>query len=123
VIDKPEPSDETRWSFMSNHCLVLLCIARNPEMRLRDVADHVGITERAVQRIVADLEVDGYLTRARTGRRNTYEVHLDLPLRHPNLNRRSVRTMLAPFLGSDAQPESVRSYRDADDGGSRPVRR
>ena len=71
------------WTFLTNHAHVLLCIARDPGARLRDVADVVGITERAAQRIVADLEEGGYLTRTRDGRRNRYEVHPEVPLRHP----------------------------------------
>ena len=71
------------WTFLTNHSHVLLCIAQDPEIRLRDVADKVGITERAVQRIVAELEEAGYLDHERVGRRNHYEVHSDLPLRHP----------------------------------------
>jgi DNA-binding IclR family transcriptional regulator len=111
AVPEPEtgPHDESRWSFLSNHALVLLCLTRNPAIRLRDVADHVGLTERAVQRIVADLESDEYLTRARTGRRNQYEVHLDLPLRHPNLCYRTVRELLAPFLHRDAESLPVRT--------------
>lgn len=71
------------WTFLTNHAHVLLCVVRDPEMRLRDVADAVGITERAAQRIIADLVEAGYLERRRTGRRNSYSVHADLPLRHP----------------------------------------
>ncbi len=73
------------WTFITNHAHVLLCVARDPSMRLRDVATTVGITERAAQSIVADLVTAGYLTRRREGRRNRYEVHLDAPLRpHDN---------------------------------------
>ncbi len=72
-----------QWTFLTNHAHVLLCIAADPQMRLRDVAARVGITERAAQRIVADLVAEGYLTRTRVGRRNQYEVHGDLPFRHP----------------------------------------
>jgi len=71
------------WTFLTNHAHVLLCVSRDPAARLRDVADVVGITERAAQRIVAELEEAGYLTRTRDGRRNRYEVHPDVPLRHP----------------------------------------
>ena len=71
------------WTFLTNHAHVLLCIARDPEIRLVDVARHVGVTERAAQRIVADLVEAGYLSRSRDGRRNRYEVHADRPLRHP----------------------------------------
>ena len=71
------------WTFLSNHAHVLLLIARDPDVKLREVALRVGITERAVQRIVADLEAANYLERTRTGRRNHYRVHSELPLRHP----------------------------------------
>jgi DNA-binding Lrp family transcriptional regulator len=72
-----------RWTFLTNHAHVLLCIADDPDIRLRDVADRVGITERAAQRIVAELEGAGYLSHEKVGRRNRYEVHPSLPLRHP----------------------------------------
>ena len=71
------------WTFLTNHAHVLLCIARDPGIRLRDVASEVQITERAAQRIVAELVETGYISRSREGRRNHYEVHGDLPLRHP----------------------------------------
>lgn len=71
-----------QWTFMTNHAHVLLCIASDSGVRLRDVASRVGITERAAQRIVADLCDEGYLTRVRVGRRNRYELHPELPFRH-----------------------------------------
>ena len=71
------------WTFLTNHAHVLLCLTREPEVRMRDIANQVGITERAVQRIVADLEAAGNIARIRQGRRNCYEVRGDLPLRHP----------------------------------------
>lgn len=71
------------WTFLTNHAHVLLCVARNPEARVRDVADAVGITERAAVRILADLAGDGYVSRRRVGRRNVYAVHGDRPFRHP----------------------------------------
>lgn len=89
------------WTFLSNHAHVLLCIAREPEVRLREVALRVGITERAVQRIVADLEEGGYLSRSREGRRNRYEVHLDRPLRHPVESHRQVSVLLNLILQSE----------------------
>ena len=73
---------EAPWTFLTNHSHVLLCLAREPEQTLRNVAVCVGITERAVQRIVADLEEAAILTRSRDGRRNRYEVHAGQPLRH-----------------------------------------
>jgi DNA-binding transcriptional ArsR family regulator len=73
----------TGWTFLTNHAHVLVCLAADPAARLRDVAERVGITERAVQHIVADLEEGGLLTRTREGRRNRYTLHLGIPLRHP----------------------------------------
>jgi DNA-binding IclR family transcriptional regulator len=70
------------WTFLSHHAQVLLCIASDPDVRLRDIAVAVGITERAVQAIVNDLVAEGYVDRTRVGRRNHYSVHADVPLRH-----------------------------------------
>ena len=83
-VDGVMPANEGagQWTFFTNHTHVLICLAREPELRLRDVAARVAITERAVQRIVADLEAARILTRIRDGRRNRYEVHADRPLRH-----------------------------------------
>ena len=71
------------WAFLTNHAHVLLCVARDPDTRLRHIADCVGITERATHRIITDLIEGGYLTRHRLGRRSFYEVHPELPLRVP----------------------------------------
>lgn len=71
------------WTFLSNHGHVMVCLARDPDARLRDVAAQVGITERAVQGIVADLVRSGYVDKERLGRRNHYELHTELPMRHP----------------------------------------
>ena len=71
------------WTFLTNHAHVLICVAENNTVRLRDVADLVGITERAAQRIIAELEETGYLQRSRDGRRNVYRLNQQLPLRHP----------------------------------------
>ena len=87
------------WTFLSNHAHVLICIAGEPEIRMRDVALRVGITERAVQRIVAELEAGGYLTITRTGRRNRYEVNTALPLRHPVEGHRTVGQLVELGLG------------------------
>lgn len=90
-----DASSRSGWTFLSNHAHVLLLIAKDPEIRLRDVANQVGITERAVQRIVADLEADRYLERERQGRRNRYKVHPDLPLRHPIEAHRRIANLIA----------------------------
>ena len=76
------PRGNGQWTFLTNHAHVLLSIANDPELRLRDIAEVVGITERAAQRIVGSLVADGYLVRARVGRRSHYEVKADVPLRH-----------------------------------------
>lgn len=70
------------WTFVTNHAAVLLCLASDNEIRTRDIADRVGITERATQRIVADLVEEGYVTRRRVGRRNVYEVKPARLMRH-----------------------------------------
>ena len=71
------------WTFLTNHSHVLICLEREPNLRLRDVAERVGITERGVLRIVSDLEEAGVLTRNRDGRRNHYQVNTSQHLRHP----------------------------------------
>jgi len=96
---KPVSSPPT-WTFLSNYAHVLLSIAQDPEIRLRDLADQVGISERAVQRIVADLQHGNYIERERFGRRNRYRVCSDLPLRHPVESRRTVRALVALILDS-----------------------
>ncbi|MEE8603700.1 helix-turn-helix transcriptional regulator [Euzebya tangerina] len=73
----------TSWSLLSNHGHVLVAVAQDPDARLRDIADAVGVTERAVHAILTDLIDAGYVSKQRDGRRNHYEVHLDLTLRHP----------------------------------------
>jgi DNA-binding MarR family transcriptional regulator len=71
------------WRFLSNHTQVLLCVQRDPDIRFRDIARMVGITERAAQRIVADLIESGYVESERIGRRNHYSVNPDIAMRHP----------------------------------------
>jgi hypothetical protein len=78
MADQPQ----SRWTFLTNHTHVLVCIARDPDVRLRDVAQLVGITERAAQGIVGDLVDAGYISRTRVGRRNRYSINDAVPLRH-----------------------------------------
>ena len=73
------------WKFLTNHAHVLLCVAHEPEILLREIADAVGITERAAHRIIAELEEGGYISRERKGRRNSYQFHPDKVMDHPNL--------------------------------------
>ena len=82
------------WTFLTNHAHVLLCLASNPDATLREVAELVGITERAAHRIVGELEHEGALTRTREGRRNHYEIKLDFPLRHQLENHCSVGQLI-----------------------------
>jgi DNA-binding Lrp family transcriptional regulator len=82
------------WTFLSNHTHVLLCIHQDPGVRLRDIATMVGITERAAQSIVADLEDSGYLRRERVGRRNRYDLMPDVALRHPLESHHTVGELL-----------------------------
>jgi uncharacterized membrane protein len=82
------------WDFLTNHAHVLLCVASDPGIRLRDIAAAVGITERAAHRIVTELVDDGYVLRERSGRRNRYEVVAGLPLRHPLVEEQRVGDLL-----------------------------
>lgn len=86
------------WTFLTNHAHVLLSIARDPQTTLRGVATQVGITERAAQKIVADLEAAGYLTRTRSGRRNNYTIATGRPLRHPLNAGRELDDLLAVLV-------------------------
>jgi DNA-binding MarR family transcriptional regulator len=91
------------WTFLTNHTQVLLCLARDPDMRLRDVADSVGVTERAAQRIVAELVEAGYLERSRVGRRNHYTVNRDHAMRHVAQVGHEIGGLI-DLLGSDERP-------------------
>jgi predicted transcriptional regulator len=82
------------WAFITNHAHVLLCIARDPHSRARDIADQVGITERAAQRILADLIAEGYATRTKVGRRNQYKINPRGHLRHPVLRNLPIGPLL-----------------------------
>jgi DNA-binding MarR family transcriptional regulator len=87
-------TDEHPWRFLTNHTQVLLSIARAPDIRLRDVAEQVGITERAAQRILADLVQAGYVERHRHGRRNSYRINEHRHMRHPAQEDIEIRTLL-----------------------------
>jgi Winged helix-turn-helix DNA-binding len=92
------------WTFLTNHALALLCVVRTPGMRLRDIAGEVGITERAAHRIMSDLVEAGFLTRHRVGRRNFYEVHPDVPLRHPIVQDRTLGDLIGGLIGRQPPP-------------------
>ncbi len=93
-----------QWTFLTNHARVLIALARDPGSRLRDVAEAIDITERAVQLIVADLEAAGYLTRTRVGRRNRYTIDPSVALRHPAEADHPVGDLLATFLHREDTP-------------------
>jgi hypothetical protein len=101
----PPPAGDAPWTFLSNHTHVLLCLVRWPGVRMRDVALAVGISERAVQRIVADLEANGYLLRRKSGRQNVYELHLDRTLRHPLERHCEVGSLLKALLAGNLLPQ------------------
>ena len=82
------------WGFLTNHAHVLLCVARDPQTRAREIAEQVGITERATQGILADLIADGYVTRTKAGRRNHYEFNPRGHLRHPVLRDLSIGALI-----------------------------
>jgi predicted transcriptional regulator len=88
--EKPEKP----WRFVTNHTQVLLTIARNPDIRTRDIAQAVGITERAAQRIVADLAESGYVETTRIGRRNQYTINRNATMRHPAQRDRKIGPLL-----------------------------
>ncbi|HEX2317086.1 MAG TPA: helix-turn-helix domain-containing protein [Thermomonospora sp.] len=101
-MERTEGRNHKAWTFLTNHARVLICIARSPDIRMRDVAQEVGITERAAQLIINDLEEAGYLTRSRVGRRNTYTVNADRPFRHPAEADHDVRALLDLFTEEGA---------------------
>lgn len=91
-------SSSGSWTFVTNHAAVLICLASDSEIRIRDIADRVGITERAAQRIVADLVEEGYVTRRRVGRRNEYKVKPARLMRHRLARHRQVGAFLELML-------------------------
>ncbi len=107
-----DPQSETppagTWAFLTNHAHVLLCVARDPQSRARDIAEQVGITERATQRILADLIAGGYITRTKIGRRNLYKVNSEGYLRHPGLRDRSIGSLIEVLNGDgQAKPYGI----------------
>jgi DNA-binding MarR family transcriptional regulator len=91
------------WSFLTNHALVLLCIAHDPGVRLREIGETVGITERAAHRIVGELAAAGYISRERNGRRNRYTIQTHLPLPDRLAREQTIGDLLAILLNSARQ--------------------
>ena len=90
------------WAFLTNHARVLACIARDPGIRLRDIGERVGITERAAHRIVTELGTAGYITRERNGRRNQYTINAHLPLNDPIASVSNIGELLDILAGDRA---------------------
>lgn len=88
------PTEQPRWTFLTNHAHVLVLLWQNPAMIVREVARQVGITERAVQHILAELENAGILQRTRVGRQNRYHIETSVPLRHPIESHRTIGELL-----------------------------
>jgi DNA-binding MarR family transcriptional regulator len=93
--------ESNSWHFLTNHAQVLLCIENNPDARMRDIADTVGVTERAAQRITNDLVEAGYLTRERIGRRNRYRINRKARMRHPAQREHPIGELLG-LLSSES---------------------
>lgn len=105
------------WKFLTNHAHVLLCVMHEPDIRLREIADAVGITERAAHRIIAELEDDGFISRERRGRRNLYGFDSDRVMQHPDLQSpllgdRTLGELVAPLTGGHAAPNGKSPSRD-----------
>ncbi|MEM1355315.1 MAG: winged helix-turn-helix domain-containing protein [Planctomycetota bacterium] len=109
--DAPSPARDTpaaqskpaTWTFLTNHSHVLICLSLDSDLRLREVAERVGITERAVQKIVAELEEGGVLIREKVGRRNRYRIREGKRLRHPVEGHRKVRDLLDMVRGNGGE--------------------
>ena len=95
------------WSFLTNHGRALLCIAHDPEVRLRDIAASLTITERHAYGIVNDLTEAGYVIKSKDGRRNRYEIQAHLPLPEPNSRAHAIGDVLDLLTGTTAQPRST----------------
>ena len=92
------------WSFLTSHARVLLCIAHDPGMRLRDIAARLGVTERSAYGIVTDLAEAGYVVKEKNGNRNRYQIQAHLPLPEPTSRERTVGEILALLAGTDTSP-------------------
>ncbi|SEK45052.1 helix-turn-helix transcriptional regulator [Streptacidiphilus jiangxiensis] len=119
------PERHPTWTFLTNHARVLVQISKDPGMRVRDIAARCLLTERAVQRIITDLEQGGYLTHTRVGRTNLYRVTAARPLRHPADAGPSVADLLALLSdhapGSDAPTDTSDGAADSASGAHRPA--
>lgn len=97
-------AESDSWTFLTNHGHVLLSLARDPQLRLRDLAEQVGITERSAQKIVTELQTAGYLAKTKTGRRNVYQVNPQAHFRHPIEADHLIGELLSIFGGHPHPP-------------------
>lgn len=95
------------WGFLTNHLHALYCVARHPGIRIREIAESVGVQERAAHRLVADLVEGGYLTRRRVGSRNVYELHPNQPIRREGLDEIAVGEILDVLLGAEEKRSTI----------------
>ena len=98
------PDQHIGWTFLTNHAQVLLCLAETPDVRLRDVAERVGITERATQRILAELVESGYVKTTRVGRRNSYTIDRGHAMRHSAQFGYEIGVLLEALTDTSGQP-------------------
>ena len=91
------------WSFLTNHARVLMCIAHDPGIRLRDIASAVDVTERTAYGIVTDLTEGGYVVKEKDGRRNRYQIQAHVPLREPITRERTIGELLDVLLGTSSR--------------------
>ncbi len=105
--DADDDWEQGQWTFLTNYAHALLCISRDPDILLREVAVRVGITERAAQQVVTDLVRAGYVTRTRVGRRNRYVVVPQRPLRHPVERDHAIGELLAVLTPTSAPPKGT----------------
>ena len=102
IVTQDVGTPAREWSFLTNHARVLLCVAQDPEIRLRDIANTLGITERTVHGILTDLADAGYVMKERDGRRNRYEIQRHLPLPEASGGRRTIGDVLALLVETDS---------------------
>ena len=110
-MKKISSNDDHGFRFLTNHAHVLQVVSAEPTVRLRDIAQTVGVTERTAAQIVSDLEKAGYLTKTRDGRRNHYKVHEQLPLRHPQHRHHTVGELIRFLQAPQDSPRRGRSRR------------
>lgn len=95
------PKNKSTWTFLTNHSHVLLCLVESPSIKMREIAEKVGITERAVQNIISDLRKEGYIDREKKGRRNNYHINTEMHLKHPIEKHKTLADLLQLIYNND----------------------